>query len=276
MNSIDRKVIVVASKAGLIKMISKVYAKSTIDNLLPIPFFKTDAILKHFLEIYYKNKSLDEVVSDFYRIIDLDTEIKLFSPRDAVNQFKFNVGLTPPDGSIYIQHPIQHERYIVPEEFSIVLSREKEAAFRLLASSLGAKKLSLIHAEVRTKRGIIGGTISISEAASEIGIKASFDNSNRMTRSVYSEFGLPRHPPHVPEDLKPWVDMDPDLRTMAHDRVNGSLLKNFIKLEFKEDLGIGGSIASKISSYDINSSLKYKSLSHSIWSFEVEYYPINS
>lgn len=101
MNSIDRKVIVVASKSGLIKMISKVYAKSTVHNLLPIPFFKTDIILKHFLDIYYKNKSLDEVVCDLYRIIDLDTEIKLFSPRDAVNYFKFNVGLTPPDGSIY-------------------------------------------------------------------------------------------------------------------------------------------------------------------------------
>jgi hypothetical protein len=41
-------------------------------------------------------------------------------------------------------------------------------------------------------------------------------------------------------------EMDPDLRTMARDRIEGHLLENQITLEFKEGLGAGADVAATL------------------------------
>jgi len=49
----------------------------------------------------------------------------------------------PKDGSLYVQHPILPDYYIPPEDFARTLAKEKEAAFRQLASALGAKEVTV-------------------------------------------------------------------------------------------------------------------------------------
>ena len=95
-----------------------------------------------------------------------------------------------------------------------------------------------------------------------------------MIREVYSEFGLPRKQPYIPEEIKIWTMLDPDLRTMAHDRLEGHLIKHQVSLKFKDTYSGGGKIAAEISDkgLDIGGSIS-KNVS-SVWFFEVEYYPI--
>lgn len=308
----DRKVILVATKEGLIKLASRADFMETTE-LLPniindLPLLKlakqgknlltkinremySEKTLSHLMQVLgnqgkdllfktkrerYLEKSIDELKKEVDQGLRLSTPPVLISPSDAVRIFKFGVGQTPVDGSIYIQHPIITDAYIDPADFSRTVSKEKEAAFRQLASSLGAKSLVLTNATVRTKRGLLGTTVSLPEAASEIGIVLSLDKSGTFVRKVYSEYGLPRRGPWVPPDLKPWIEMDPDLRTMARDRIEGHLLKNTITLEFKEGIGIGGEIAAKLAGRGFSVSGSYEAICHTIWYFDVEYHPINN
>lgn len=77
-------------------------------------------------------------------------------------------------------------------------------------------------------------------------MRVEFDSRGVFVKHVYSRFGPPRFPPHVPDNLRPWVEMDPDLRTMARDRIEGHLLENHVTLEFKERMGAGGDVAATV------------------------------
>ena len=269
----DRKVILVASSDGLLKLATEKYMAEFLD--LYDPF---DKLIKYARDKYLRRKLATkgdvELLKDVIAALDLPYKPYHVLPYDAVRQFRFGVGQTPIDGAVYVQHPIIPDAYIDPAEFSRTVSKEKEAAFRQLASSLGAKKLTLVDAKVKTKRGLFGSKVSIGEAAAEIGIKISADMNKSFVSIVYSEYGSPRRQPWVPPDLQPWVEFDPDLRTMARDRIDGHILKSTISLEFKEGLGVGGEIATQLATRGFSASGSYKEIYHSIWYFDVEYYPI--
>lgn len=280
----DRTVILVASKEGLVKLVEKAYAINFVDKLaeglFASSFFK---LAKFGKDIYLKTqreelskKSVFDLKKEFDETFQLSTSPLLVCPSDAIRQLRFGVGQTPVDGSVYVQHPIISDAYIDPADFSRTVSKEKEAAFRQLATCLGAKSLTLVNATVKTTRGLFGSTVSLPSAASEVGIKVSLNQSGEFVRKVYSEYGLPRRSPYVPPDLQPWVEMDPDLRTMARDRIDGHLLKSAITLEFKEGIGIGGEVAATLAGRGFSASGTYEAICHSIWYFEVEYYPINT
>jgi len=280
MDSSDRKVILVASKRGLSKLASLAYVEEKLAHLKGVSpgiwglGLATKKVLIKAIEKKYRDKPEDEVLSVVDDALDLGVSPVLFNPSDAVRMFKFGVGHTPSDGTVYVQHPIIPDAYINPADFSRTVSKEKEAAFRQLASALGAKKLTLINANVQTKRSIFGSSVSIPEAATQIGIKVEVDQSGSLVKKVYSEYGEPRRAPHIPPDLQPWVDMDPDLRTMARDRIEGHLLKNTITLEFKEGIGIGGEVAAKLAGRGFSITGSYSAICHSVWYFDVEYYPV--
>jgi len=292
MNPDDRKVILVSSRKELSKIALRALAHKCfnvnfndkrvypLSPLLPLFVrFYTEKILDSWMKTKakeYKNKSVQELLSEIDEALDLGISLALFEPSDAVRLFKFGVGHTPINGSVYVQHPIIHDAYINPADFSRTVSREKEAAFRQLASSLGAKKLTLINANIETKKGRFGSSVSIPKVAAQIGINVTVDEHGSLIRKVYSEYGKPRREPYVPEDLQPWVDMDADLRTMVRGRINGNLLKDTITLEFKEGMGIGGELAAKLGDRGFSITGSYEAIHHSVWYFDVEYFPIKS
>lgn len=206
--------------------------------------------------------------------LSLSTDIHCLSPLEA-KDIKLDIGDRPTNGSFYIKHPLLEDVYIRPCDYEITLAREKEVAFRRISSSLGAKKITLRDAKFFDKKGNISvDTSLLNSVCSNLGISAQFNQSGEIVKEVYSEFGIPRKEPYIPDELKDWVRLDPDLRTMASDRLEGHLLRHHVTIKFKEELTGGGRIAAEIANngLDIGGSLS-KNIS-SVWIFEVEYYPL--
>lgn len=280
----EGKVILVATRNELLKLATKAEAEATVGSLLKnnpafFPLFNfgeiSSKIYANHLMSKHENMSDEQLIGLIDKYLDLGVSPNLVSPSEAVLRFKFEVGHTPRDGSIYIQHPVLEDVYIDPADFSRTVSKEKEAAFRQLASSLGAKNLTLVNATFKKTKGFFGAKASIPDAATDVGIKVVLERNGAFVKKVYSEYGSPRRKPCVPADLQRWVDIDPDLRTMARDRIDGHLLKSTVTLEFKEGIGIGGELAAKIASKGFGISGSYQAISHTVWHFDVEYYPIN-
>lgn len=207
------------------------------------------------------------------RLLDLGVPVAQFEPDQALDAFQFGVGNRPRDGSIWVQHPIFQDRYFAPEDFAVVVAREREAALRQLAAALGVKELWLTDAKVKTKKGTFSSTVAVPEAATQVGIKASFDSEGKVSRAVYSRYGRPTKPPTIPPDLQPWVDGDPELRTMARGRIESRLLEQMVTIEFKQSTGVGGEVAAKVAGKGITAGGTYQEMLHSIWTFRAEYWP---
>jgi len=282
-DSRDRRLIIVANRPQLIKQAAYALAIEALEKLAPVAwgYYGGLASVASNAYKYWKRRSLNElsdleVLQTLESDLDLGVPLVLYTPPEAIRLFKFEVGHTPKDGSVYVQHPVMPDTYIAPEEFSRTLGKEKEAAFLQLASALGAKELRLVNAKVHSKKGLFRAKVSVPEAAAEVGVKGvEYDKEGSFIRKVYSEFGKPRSAPHVPDDLQPWVDMDPDLRTMKRDRIEGHLIKNHITLEFKERMGIGGEVAAKVAGRGLTAGGKYEAIQHSVWHFEAEYWPLD-
>lgn len=216
----------------------------------------------------------DQVLTKIQEELNLSSEIHCIDPKHA-NIIKLDIGDKPTNGSFYIKHPLLDDIYIRPCDYESTLAREKEVAFRKLASCLGAKKITLKDAKFYDSKGKLSANAKLPDAVcTNIGISAKFTKEGELIREVYSEFGTPRKEPYIPAELKLWTEIDPDLRTMAHDRLEGHLLKHQVSLRFKEDITGGGRVAAEIAKkgLDIGGAIS-KNVS-SVWIFEVEYYPI--
>ena len=207
--------------------------------------------------------------------LSLSTEIFWIDPSNATS-LKLGIGDKPTNGSFYIKHPFLENFYIRPSEYELTLAREKEAAFRKLASSLGAKSITLLDAKFLNSNGEAKVNTKVMDTVkTNIGISATFDKSGAVIREVSSEFGPPRKQPYIPNDLKAWTEFDPDLRLMAHDRLEGHLIKHKISLRFQDKQTGGGRIATEIADKGLDVGGKISKTVSSVWFFEVEYYPIN-
>ncbi|MBI3200077.1 MAG: hypothetical protein HYZ29_00960 [Myxococcales bacterium] len=279
---LDRSVILVASRDDLVSCTSRAVAVASqaLNKLWMGPFFPVDKFAQKVGTLtgplLYGRRTEEELLQQLEKVLDLGVPVVRYEPSEAVRLFRFGIGHTPRGGTIYVQHPLFTDSYLAPEEFSKTLAREKEAAFRQLASSLGARELRLTSAEARTEKRSFGAKVSIPEAATQVGVKVVFDERGGLVKQVYSRFGPPRHPPRVPDDLRGWAEMDPDLRTMARDRIEGHLLENRLTLEFKQSMGVGGEIAARVAGKGLTASGTFETLFHSVWHFEAEYWPIEA
>ncbi|MCG2572430.1 hypothetical protein LVY74_02505 [Acinetobacter sp. ME22] len=216
----------------------------------------------------------EQILKQIQKELNLSTEICCVSPSQATN-IQFDIGDRATNGSFYLKHPLLENVYIRPCDYETTLAREKEAAFRRLASSLGAKSITLKDAKFFDQKGNLSTDTKLPQAVcSNIGISVNFETNGAVIREVYSEFGTPRKDPYIPEELQSWTMIDTDLRTMAQDRLDGHLIKHQVTLKFKDTFTGGGKIAAEIGNkgLDIGGSIS-KNVS-SVWFFEVEYYPI--
>lgn len=218
---------------------------------------------------------LERILEKIQNELALSSQISYVTPSNA-SSLKLGIGDKPTNGSFYIKHPLLEDFYIRPSEYELTLAREKEAAFRSLASCLGAKSITLLDAKLIDSSGKIKlNSKTMQSVSSNIGISASFDKNGVVSREVYSEFGLPRKEPYIPAELKLWTEFDPDLRTMARDRLDGHLIKHRISLRFMDNFSGGGKIAAEIANKGLDIGGKIAKNLSSVWIFEVEYYPLN-
>jgi hypothetical protein len=270
-----RTAILVADRDALLSQAGKLGPMATValNALVGWPARKvTQHMTEAAIRKYYSDKDDAFLMAEFENSLGLNVPIARFTPSEARRLFRFDVGHTASNGTLYLRHPTFEDRYIAPAEFSRILAREREAAFRQLAAALGARQLELVQASVKTKKELFGSKVSIPEAAADVGIKASFDSDGSFRRQVYATFGKPLSIPHVPADLEPWVAMDPDLRTMARARTEANQLSIRVNLEFKQTQSLGGQVAAKVAGRGLDIGGTYKELSHSTWSFEVHFW----
>ena len=274
----DRPVIIVGSKEGIQQLAWKLGTKSiaisTINPLRPFFNFKDHSIFLDVIKGITASNSEEQLLSMLgvlEKVLDIKHKIYWYDYSDAVRFFTFDIGHTPRECEILLQHPINQDRYVIASTYSRRISREKEAAFRQLAAALGAKELRLVNAEIKEKRGFLGSSISFQQAAAQVGVSADFDQSGNLVKKVYSRFGKPNFLPSIPIDLQCWVDSDPDLQTMAYGRIKANLEYDRVNLEFRETMGIGGEIAAKVGSRGFDFAGKYEQVFHSVWQYEIEY-----
>lgn len=224
-----------------------------------------------------KKLSDSELHEHFNRAMDLGFPSAWCSPIEAKNNFDFGVGHIPSDGTLYLQHPINSQSYISPNEFSRSICSEKEAAFLRLAASLGAKSIQLTSIQTNDTKGVFSSKLKASEVAADLGFRAKFDKSGNVIKEVVKEFNRPTFiKPYIPEQLAGWVNFDPDLRTMATDRIEANVAKSNVKLEFSQSLGLGGELSAKIADRGLSTGGKFNATARSIWSFEVEYFDLGA
>lgn len=277
-NPQDRQVIIVASPTELRRCTSRAVTSSLerrAGGLYPAGDVAVRLGVSALIQLSIRKLTGEALLQRLEDELRLGVPIALYEQSEATKLFKFDVGHIPKDGSLYVQHPILPNYYIPPEDFGRTLAKEKEAAFRQLASALGAKELRLVSADVHSKRGWFGTKVSVPEVAAQLGVRVEFDSKGSFVKKVYSRFGRPSQSPQVPKELRAWVEMDPDLRTMAHDRTKGHLLEHHITLEFKERMGAGGEVAAAVAGRGLTAGGSYERLHHSVWYFEAEYWPLD-
>src|SRR5262249_44800962 len=129
--------------------------------------------------------------------------------------------------------------YLLPAVANERLAQEKMAAFVQIASALGARRIAIASAEVRSRSGRTEARIPLAQAAAQIGIVARFDAKGAADRQILMEFDPPRKAPHVPRDVEPWLEAEPLLRGLVATRLNGRPRSARVTLEFGDILDVG-------------------------------------
>lgn len=194
------------------------------------------------------------------------------APADAASRFKFDHG-HPQDGTAYVLHATRTDYYLVPASANERLAQEKVSAFLELASALGAKKLELVSADILEKNFKANVDVPLKEAAAQVGIEASFGANGKINRTVYSEFSEPKHTPHVPDEIRRWLDVDPMFRSLSTTRLDGELRKTKAALQIESALDFGASALVALNKLSVSVGGEYHKVARSVWSFEIEFWP---
>jgi len=194
------------------------------------------------------------------------------SPRDAVERFRFDHG-HPVDGAAYVLDPCVEDHYLAPAVANERLAQEKLAAFVQIAASLGARRIEIVSGEVLSRGAGANVDVPLDEAAGQVGLTARFDQKNSVARQVYVELDEPPLPPHLPEALARWTEVDPQLRALVQLRLNARPRTAKISLRFENTIDLDARAIAELASRKIGVGGEYRTLTASLWSFDVEFWP---
>ena len=245
------------------------------------PFASVVAKVGRYAYSKYRESDVDKLSEEeLLRIIEkelmLGYKIHLVHPEEVDKQLCFGVKPIVEDGAIYFEHPIYSGMYVSPARYSSTLCSEKESAFLRLGAALGAKTIKLESINSTEKKTWLGGDLTAKEVAGELGFSANFDKSGNLVKGVYKEFHRPQFSTlKIPKDLEEWIRYDPDLRTMAADRIEANAKMAKIRLEFSERVTFGLEVAGKLVTRGFSIGGDVKTINRSIWSFEVEYFDMS-
>ena len=153
------------------------------------------------------------------------------------------------------------------------MAREKIAAFKKIAADLGAKELKIRAVQVRSKKGWFGGTVPVPEVAGELGLELSYKEDGEVEEQTFARFGRPKTKARLAPEHSKWANQFPNLSAMVYCRIEQSLEYDRVHLEVKDTWSVNGKLLASIAGQGVNIGGGYESVSHSIWHYEIEYWP---
>jgi hypothetical protein len=191
-------------------------------------------------------------------------------PADAARRFRFDH--LPHDGAAYVLNPMRADHYVRPAEINERIAQEKLSAFLRLCAALGAEEVIVTSGETIDRDG--GGRLSspLPDAAGQIGLHATFRSASQVERGVVARFDAPKEQPHVPEDLRSFLAIDPIVEGMARSRLEHGLREQACTLTFNDAVDIGSEVCLALEGKGIDVGGRYRSLSASRWSFVVRFH----
>lgn len=203
-----------------------------------------------------------------------DFHIPRYTSDEARQLFEFEGGYLPKSGEVFFLHPFRAKTYMIPCSANIRLAREKVFIFSDLVGCLGAKKVTLRSAVVRTRKWNGRAALPLSDAAAQVGINAKLDSESSDLAQLYLEFDKPYRRPSVPQHLELWVKADPMFASMMNGRLNSRLRKQNVTLELRERSQYSAKVVGKYARIGFEVGGSYESMVHSVWHYEIEYWPI--
>lgn len=194
------------------------------------------------------------------------------APADATKLFRFE-GNHPHDGAAYVLHPWDERRYLVPATAPARLAEERVAAFIELASALGAKRVTLVSAEVRKKGRRLGGSSPLPKVAAQLGLSHALKSHLEARQRAFVELDEPTREPHVPAHLEPLLAVDPVLRSLATTRIDGAPRTMRVSLTFGQDQSTFRGLGLTLAKYGVDVGGTIEEIAESNWDFEVEFWP---
>ena len=217
------------------------------------------------------------MISQLKKEFDVGVDTEFISPEEAIKKYSFIAGHFLKDGMIYIISPTI-DNYCIPFfDYSHVLAKEKESAFKQILGCLGAKEITLKRVNVYSKSGELETHIPIQKVIAQLGFNASVLENGTLKQEIYQQYGKPKNSPYIPNDLVQWVELDPDLRVLARGRLENNLIRMQVTLEFREDMNFDASLMlniKKIAS-KLGLSANIVNMNHSRWYFDVEFWPVD-
>jgi hypothetical protein len=194
------------------------------------------------------------------------------SPIEAARRFRFDLG-DPEDGTAYVLHPCVPDRYLRPSLANERLAQEKVAAFMQIASSLGAKRIEVVSADLLERGG--SGTLRspLPDTAAQVGLGVRFDQRKAVTRQVFMELDPPRQAPHVDREQQPFLDLDPVLGALVKSRLDGRARTARVALQVGEILDLDGHATAELEGRGIQVGGRYRKVAAASFAFEIEFWP---
>ena len=195
------------------------------------------------------------------------------SPQDVVDRFHFDHS-HPEDGAVYVLHPFQAEdTYVQPALLNERLAREKLPMLLELAAALGAREVAVTAGRVANRKEFDDAP-SLPELAAHLGINVTFDDHDRVQRTIVAQFEKPWQEPFVPEAVAPWLDDDPIMAGFARTRLQqGSVLELSLEVTFAEVVDIRESACNELELKGMNAGGDYRPVIPTRWSFQFSFYP---
>ncbi|ELC7321893.1 TPA: hypothetical protein UM515_000245 [Stenotrophomonas maltophilia] len=216
----------------------------------------------------------DQLIERLGKALKFTIPLIRLTPAIADDVFTFDYLKPIENGKFYVLHPVRHSHYVLAADYPQRVLVETHSTFLKLAAALGAKsvKLTSVTAEESKKGG--GFKAPIEEIKAVLGLKASVDESVSATYSHEKTFDKQSQAPHVPEDLKQWVESDTNLETMAHLRLKNGVTKDHVSISVARKAGVDAELLAKVGDKEASANATYHAASTSTWHFAVEYHPL--
>lgn len=189
-------------------------------------------------------------------------------PSEAARRFRFDH--LPHDGAAYVLNPVRADHYVAPALINERLAQEKLRAFLRLCASLGAEEVMVTSGETIDRAARAGGTLP--DAAGQIGLHAGFRSSREVERGVVARFDRSDAPPSIPDDVRPWLALDPIVEGMAQNRIEHRLREQSCTLTFNDVVDLGAEACLSLEGKGIDVGGRYRALRASRWSFTVMFH----
>jgi hypothetical protein len=192
-------------------------------------------------------------------------------PADARAKIKVEGGAIPKDGDLLFLHPHRTRYYLRASSANQELARERVMVFIRLLGALGAKAVKVTMQTI-TRRDFLGRARVVT-----VPVVASADSTITLDRKssikISSTFAKPTHPPRVPPGLQSWVDTDGEWRQFVASRIEDGMSKLHVSLDINEKAEYSAGVIGSYHKMGFNVGGKYKAVSQSTQSYEVEFWP---